>query len=238
MNNKKKYLIVDTETANTIEQPLPYDIGWAICDKNGHIYVERSYVVAEIFCDMKDIMQSAYYAEKIPQYWEEIKSGQRVLAPMWTIYKAMRSDIRKYKVKDIGAYNMGFDKRALNNLVRYVSKSWCRWWFPFYVNFFCIWNMACSSILNRATYIDFAKKNGLVSGSDNIQTSAECAYKYLMKDIDFAESHTGLEDVKIEVEIMAHCFRQKKKLDKEINSNCWRKVQKKRKEMELKEVFA
>lgn len=238
MSRRKKFLVVDTETANTIEQPLPYDIGWAICDKNGHIYAERSYVVAEVFCDMKDTMQSAYYAEKIPQYWDDIKAGKRVLAPMWTIYKAMRADIKNYKVKSVGAYNMAFDKRALNNLIRYVSKSWCRWWFPIGVEFFCIWNMACSAVLNRSSYIDFAYKNGLISESDNIQTSAECAYKYLMKNSDFVESHTGLEDVKIEVEIMAYCFRQKKKLDKEINNACWRKVQKKRKEFDLRKVFA
>lgn len=237
MSKTKKFLVVDTETCNTIEQPLPYDIGWAVCDKNGNIYEERSFVVAETFCDMKDIMQSAYFAEKIPKYWEDIKNGTRTLATIWTIRKTMLEDMRFYKIRNVGAYNMGFDKRALNNLIRYVSKSWCRWWFPFGTEFFCIWSMACDVLLNRASYIKFALQNGLISEADNIQTSAECAFKYITKNLEFAESHIGLEDVRIEVEIMAECYRQHKKMTKEINSACWRKVQKKRKELDLRAVF-
>ena len=91
--------------------------------------------------------------------------------------------------------------------------------------------MACSSILNRPSYIKFAESNNFISECGNIQTSAETAYRYITKDTDFAENHTGLEDVKIEVSIMAHCYKQHKKLDKSINSSCWRKVQKARKEM-------
>ena len=237
MNKREKFLVVDTETCNTIEQPLPYDIGYAICDKFGNIYVKRSFVVAEIFCDMSDVMQSAYYAEKIPQYWEDIKRGKRELKSTWTIRKIMCQDIKDYKIKKVGAYNMAFDKRALNNLMRYVSKSFLRWWFPFGIEYFCIWSMACQVILNRKSYIDFAIKNGLISDANNIQTSAECAYKYIKKLVDFKENHTGLEDVEIEVDIMAECYRQHKKMDKKINTACWRLVQQKRKELDLRAAF-
>lgn len=231
MNRREKFLVLDTETCNTIEQPLPYDIGWAICDKFGNIYVERSYIIAEIFLDLADTMKSAYYAEKIPQYWKDIQNGNRIIATMWHIRKTMLEDMKAYKVKKVGAYNMAFDRTALNNLMRYVSKSWRRWWFPFGTDFFCIWNMACNTILNRTTYIEFAEKNNLISPKNNIMTSAECAYKYITKIIDFKESHTGLEDVKIEVEILAYCYRQHKKMDSSINKHCWLKVQKKRKEI-------
>ena len=234
---REKFLVLDTETCNTIEQPLPYDIGWAICDKYGNILLERSFVVSEIFLGLADVMKSAYYAEKIPQYWEDIKTGKRKMLGMWDIRRIMKEDIKNYKVRKVGAYNMAFDKRALNNLIRYVSKSWCRWYFPYGVEFFCIWNMACDTILNRTSYIKFAIKNGLVSESNNIQTSAENAYKYIKKLIDFKESHTGLEDVKIEVEIMAECYRQHKKMEKCINPACWRKVQRKRKELDLRAAF-
>ena len=234
---REKFLVLDTETCNTIEQPIPYDIGWAVCDKYGNILIERSFVVREVFLGLQDVMKSAYYAEKIPQYWEDLKTGKRKMLEMWEIRKIMRSDIKDYKIKKIGAYNMAFDKRALNNLMRYVSKSWCRWWFPYGVEFFCIWNMACEVLLNRTSYINFAIKNGLVSDSNNIQTSAESAYKYIKNLTDFNESHTGLEDVKIEIEIMAECYRQHKKMDKNINPACWRKVQRKRKELDLRAVF-
>lgn len=235
---KEMYLVIDTETANSIEQPLPYDIGYAICDRYGNIVVERSFLVAEIFLDHKEMMKSAYFAEKIPQYWEDVKKGTREIKSIFNIRKQIKADMKEWNVRKVGAYNMGFDKRALNNLIRYCSKSFIRWFFPFGTEFFCIWNMACQVVLNSTNYIKFALQNGFVSEKDNIQTSAEVCYRFLTKQIDFIESHTGLEDVRIEVEIMAKCFSTHKKMDKKINSACWRLPQKKRKELELRKVFA
>lgn len=235
---KEYFLVLDTETANTIEQPLPYDIGYAICDRHGDIQVKQSFVVAEMFLDNRELMQSAYYAEKIPKYWEDIKSGRRTLKSFYNIRKQLYQDMKDYNVTKVGAYNMGFDKRAMNNDARYITKSFLRWFFPYGTEFFCIWNMACTSILNRPTYIKFALENGFVSDAGNIQTSAECAYRYIIQDAEFVESHTGLEDVLIEIAIMAYCYRQHKTFDSTINSSCWRQVQRARKEMELKQVFA
>ena len=144
----EKLLVIDTETCNTIEQPLPYDIGYAICDRKGNIYVKRSFVVAEVFLDLADVMKSAYYAEKIPHYWEDIKSGKRVIKSIYSIRKQIKEDMKNYSIKKVGAYNMGFDKRALNNLIRYTTKSFIRWFFPFGTEFFCIWSMACQTLLN------------------------------------------------------------------------------------------
>jgi hypothetical protein len=229
---REMFLVLDTETCNTVDEPLPYDIGWAVCDRYGNIYEERSFIVAETFLDMKDVMASAYYVKKIPMYWDDIKRGSRIISGIWNIRRTMLNDIKKYNIKKVGAYNMAFDKKALNNLIRYISKSFLRWWFPFSIEYFCIWNMACDILLNRTTYIKFAKQNGFLSEAGNIQTSAECAFRYIKKMVDFYESHTGLEDVKIEVEIMAHCYKQHKKMTTNIDRLCWRKVQNKRKELE------
>ena len=225
---KEMYLVIDTETCNTIEQPLPYDVGYAICDRYGNIVLEKSFVVAETFLDMSEAMQSAYYAEKIPRYWEDIKNGTRVVKSIWNIRRELHTDMKTYSVKWVGAYNMGFDKKALNNVMRYTTKSFCRWFFPFGTKFFCIWHMACQTLMNSRNYIRFAKENGLESEKGNILTSAESCYRYLKNMIDFSESHTGLEDVKIEIEIMAKCFATHKKIDKSINSACWRIPQAKR----------
>ena len=232
MSRKKDYyLVLDTETANSVEEPLPYDIGWVICDRKGNIYRRRSFVVSEVFADMADVMLSAYYADKIPMYWDDLKSGKRKLRGMYYIRKVMLGDMKEFNVKEVGAYNMAFDKKALNNLIRYVSKSAHRWFFPFGTKYFCIWNMASNAILNRASYIKFAEKNGFISESGNIMTRAEAAYRYIMNDVNFIESHTGLEDVEIEVAIMAKCYQQHKKLKRDINPSCWRIPQQKRREM-------
>ena len=235
---KEMYLVIDTETANSIEQPLPYDIGYAVCDRFGHIVLERSFVVAEIFLDHKEMMKSAYFAEKIPHYWEDIKNGTRKIKSIFNIRKQIKEDMKKYRIKKVGAYNMAFDKRALNNVIRYCSKSLIRWFFPFGTEFFCIWSMACQVLLNSTSYIKFALQNGLESEAGNIQTSAEACYKFLINSVDFTEEHTGLEDVRIEIDIMAKCFSTHKKMDKNINTSCWRLPQRKRKELDLRKVFA
>lgn len=235
---KEMYLVIDTETANSIEQPLPYDIGYAVCDRFGHIVLERSFIVAEIFLDHKEMMKSAYFAEKIPHYWEDIKNGTREIKSIFNIRKQIKEDMKKYRIKKVGAYNMAFDKRALNNVIRYCSKSLIRWFFPFGTEFFCIWSMACQVLLNSTSYIKFALQNGLESEAGNIQTSAEACYKFLTNSVDFTEEHTGLEDVRIEIDIMAKCFSTHKKMDKNINTSCWRLPQRKRKELDLRKVFA
>ena len=91
--------------------------------------------------------------------------------------------------------------------------------------------LACTSILNTADYVRFALENGFVSEHDNIQTSAEVAYRYLRNEVDFVESHTGLEDVKIEIEIMLAVLRSGMEYKDSIYSPCWRIVQRKRKEV-------
>ena len=41
---KKKFLIaLDTETANSVEQPLPYDMGWGVIDLKGNFYEKSIY---------------------------------------------------------------------------------------------------------------------------------------------------------------------------------------------------
>lgn len=238
MSRKKEmFLVIDTETCNTLEQPMPYDIGYAICDRQGNIYLERSFIVAEMFIDHKDLMKSAYFSEKIPNYWEDLKSGKRTMKTLMNIRRQIHADMKEYGVKKVGAYNMGFDKRALNNVVRYTSHSFVRWFFPFGTEYFCIWHMACQTLLNTTSYVKFALQNDLKTNTGNLLTSAESCYQFITKSIDFVEEHTGLEDVRIEIEIMAKCFATHKKMDKKVYSACWLLPQRKRKELELRETF-
>ena len=137
---RKKYLIgIDTETANglidkngklDLSQSLVYDVGWTIIDKKGKVFLERSFVVAEIFLD-KELMKSAYFAEKIPQYWEDIKTGKRVLKSFKNIRMTFLADRKKYKCAAVFAHNAFFDYNALNNTLRFLSGSKYRFFFPY-----------------------------------------------------------------------------------------------------------
>lgn len=220
-----RIMIIDTETANSVEQPLPYDVGYCIFDdETGETLVERSFVVAEIFFD-SDLMKEAYFAEKVPQYFKDIRCGKRIVKGIFNIRKQLWADMKEYNCYKVGAYNMGFDNRATKNDIRYISSSFTRWFFPYKTEFFCIWHMACSSILNTRDYADFAINNNFVSESGNIQTSAEVVYKYLTNNMDFIESHTGLEDVKIERDIYMNVIKSGLPYKDTIYSCCWRMVQ-------------
>ena len=223
----KYVMVIDTETANSVEQPLPYDFGWAVVDTESGEIIERfSFVCAEIFLD-RELMEQAYFAEKIPMYWDDIKKGKRKLKRILNIRREILNCLKTYGIKQVCAYNMGFDKRASNNDLRYLTSSFLRWFFPYQTDFVCIWHMACTSFLNTPEYVRFAVEHGFVSPAGNIQTSAEVAYRFLTDNPDFVESHTGLEDVEIETAILMNCL---KTGDENMKCNpysgCWRIVQK------------
>ena len=232
---KNQYAIVlDTETANSVDYPLPYDIGFFIIKlSTGEIVMRISLCVYEIYVKQKAMMESAYYAEKLPQYEEELKNGQRKLVRLFTAKKMIADLMKQYNTNLVYAYNMNFDRRALNNDQRFVTNNKYRYFFPYGTEFRCIWHMACQVLLARPSYIKFALKHGYVSQKGNILTNAECCYRYITKDPTFVEAHKGIDDVEIETAILIACRRQHKKMDTKPYQACWRIVQKKRKEMAI-----
>jgi len=232
---KNKYAIVlDTETANSIHFPLPYDIGFCIVEiATGKIVARFSLCVYEIYVLQKEMMESAYYAEKLPQYEEELKNGERKLVRLYTAKKLIADLMKEYNTNIVYAYNMNFDKRALNNDQKFVTNNKYKYFFPYGTEFRCIWHMACQVLLARPSYIKFALENGFVSEKGNILTNAECCYRYITKDPNFEEVHKGIDDVEIETAILMACRRQHKKMKTNPYQACWRLVQKKRKEMAI-----
>ena len=233
MRQNEWFIVIDTETADSIQRPLPYDVGYKLMNKKGEIAVARSFVVYEIFVGQKEMMKSAYYAEKIPQYEVDLKSGERKLARLYTVRKQILEDMEQYKTNLVYAYNMNFDRRALNNDQAFTTENRYKYFFPYGTEFRCIWNMACQVLLARPSYIKTALAQGWVSAKGNILTNAECAYRYISKDYEFEEAHKGLDDVNIEAEILLACYRQHKRMETKPYQACWRLVQKKREEMEL-----
>lgn len=225
---KHYFLAVDVETANSTEDALVYDLGYAICDRSGAIYESGSLIVADIFYGERDLMQSAYYAEKIPQYIEGITSKTHKVVSFSQARFIIADLFKRYNIEAVCAYNAAFDYKALNTTERYLTSSRYRYFFPYGTQVYCIWHMACQVLCTQKRYRQFCEANELVSAAGNLKTSAETVYAYLTKNSTFDESHTGLEDVKIEIEILAKCFAQHKKMDKSINRLCWKIPQKKK----------
>lgn len=223
-HRKNYYVVLDTETCpldKDLKEVTPfnmfvYDIGFAVVDKKGKVYESYSYIVRDIFITEKDLMKSAYYAEKIPMYWEDIKAGRRKIVSLYEARQKLKEVCDKYNVKAICAHNARFDYNSLNNTERWVTKSKVRYFYPYGVDLYDTMKMAQDTIAKQKSYIRFCERNGYMTKhkKPRPQTKAEVIYKYISGNNDFIESHTGLEDVMIEKEILAHCFRQHKKMRK------------------------
>ena len=228
---KDYYLVLDVETANSTDDTLVYDLGFAVCDRKGNIYEAESYVVSDIFYKETELMQTAYYHEKLPKYYAGIKEKAFKVINFYMAKKRIADLIEKYNIKAVCAYNASFDTKALNTTQRYLTNSKYRYFLPYGTEVYCIWHMACQVICTQKRYIKFCLDNGFVSESGNIKTSAETVFAYMTKNEKYEECHTGLKDVLIETQIMAKCFAQHKKMNKKINRLCWRIPQSKAKEM-------
>lgn len=219
-------LIVDVETAGNVDSnPTVYDLGWQIVDGDFNVIEERSYVINEIFFD-NSLMATAYYADKLPAYYAEILSGKRTKINLIDAWAEIKQKCAEYSIKQVWAYNARFDRFALNYTIEKVSNGFVKWFMPYGVEWRCIQGAAVSTILQRKSYFAFARENGFISPAGNVRTSAEAAYRYLTNDVSFIEAHTGLEDVKIEREILRRALSTHKKMDTQPSTAHWRKPQK------------
>ena len=215
-------IVLDTETCpvdKTCDKVIPenmwtYDCGWAIVDKRGNVYKTRSFVNADIFLNEKALMKSAYYANKIPMYWKDIKAGRRILTSFYKIRKALLDDMKEYGVTEIFAHNMQFDYGTLNTTQRWLSKSKYRYFFPYGTTICDTLKMSKDVIAKMPSYKRFCEENGFMTKNGQVQLKAETIYRFITKDTTFVEKHTGLEDVMIEKEILAYCYKQHKKMRK------------------------
>lgn len=232
VDKRKKYIMVmDVETAGGLAQKLVYDLGFAIVDKKGTIIEERSYLIQEIFED-KQLMDSAYYAEKVPSYRKELAEGKHELVSFWQAREELLLMAEHYGVQTFAAYNLNFDMSALKNTTNYLMsgmkshKGKYKFLTPTFKNadMLCIWSLACEVLFSQKSFAKFAFKNGKYSEAGNYKTSAEVAYQYMINDPDFVEVHKGLEDVRIEAEILGRCLKQNKKYISGIISHPWRMV--------------
>ena len=72
---KENFIVIDTETAGGLEFPLAYDIGFIVIDRDGKEFERFSFVVHDIYAGQRELMKTAFYAEKLPLYESILKNG-------------------------------------------------------------------------------------------------------------------------------------------------------------------
>ena len=209
--------LLDVETANDTKDALTYDVSCRFLNTRGKIFDERAFVVRDVFVDEHELMKQAYYASKMPEYSEDIRAGKRQMINFLDMRYEILKLMKEYDCHTVAAYNCSFDKNALNTTLRYLTKSKYRWFFPYDTKFVCIWNMACNTICQTSEYKSFAELNRYYSNhGKNYRATAETVYAFLSQNPNFNEEHKGMEDVRIEHEIMKECLKQMIKKRKKI----------------------
>ena len=226
---KNYYIILDTEGLGLNDskkkiygRQRSYDIGYVIIDKKGNIMKMFNALTEEIFGDNK-LMETAYFADKIPLYDYMIDNKEIKVKLFNKIINELKRDLKKYNIKGILAYNVNYDICALVETAQYTMKDNCpklkfettkngkkKPMFEQFlqkllntkVEFYDIWTMACASLCQQKTFIANAK----YTKKGNIITNAETVYQYVTDQNDFIEDHTALSDAIIESEILARIF--------------------------------
>lgn len=198
-------LMIDTETTNDIDCPIVYDVGYQIFSMEKGVLCAKSFVNRDIFTD-NDLMKYAYFADKIPSYWNDIRTGKRKMLSWKNIKNAVYEDCKKYEVHYACAHNAIFDYRSLNTTQRYLTCSKWRYFLPYGVEWLDTLKMARALLKDVEDYTTFCWDNEYLTKNNRIRYTAEIIFRWLSKNIDFVESHTGLEDVDIERQIFEYLY--------------------------------
>lgn len=209
MRKKQLFLVMDTETVGSIPRQIVYDVGGIVCDRNGEIYHEFSFLVDEIFTNPV-LMGTAHYAVKYPEYLYRLQKNEVEIKSFRYILRYLDNLIEEYNIKTVAAYNLQFDERAMANTCElfFDNRNWLR--NP--VEKMCLWCASCDCLLKKK-FIKMAKENGWFTEKGNIKTSAEVTYRYITGNADFEEEHRGLDDCRIEVKILTAVYKQHQKFD-------------------------
>lgn len=212
-----RIMMIDTETTNSLDDPVVYDVGFQVFDLEGNTYESCSMINTEVFND-PNLMSTAYYAEKIPRYMEQVLTGKSVMIPWKSIKTVVKDSIIRNDCKIVCAHNARFDCKSLNLTQRYITTSKWRYFLPYGVEWWDTLRMAREVLKQDNNYRQFCLDNGYVTSRNVSKYTAEVIYRYISGENEFIESHTGLEDVKIEKEIFLYCLKQ----NPEIDGRLWR----------------
>ncbi|MEG2697240.1 MAG: hypothetical protein RR952_06695 [Cetobacterium sp.] len=222
----KKVLVFDTETTPLKKMEkgegfdrdqVVFDLGYIIADKKGNKIIKKSYLVDEIFTNT-ELMKNAYFWSKYPDYLRGIGEGKFIIKKWLDILVELQGFIEKYNITEVYAYNVAFDMEMLGRTNKHLRGRKFGLFDDMSVN--CLWGMSAETICQQKTFKRVIRERGILTASKKyLSTNAETVYKYITNNWEFEESHTGIDDVEIEVEILAHCFKQHKKMSKGIIAN-------------------
>lgn len=208
MSKTKKFVVIDFEGKSTAR---PYNLGIVVGDKHGNIIRTYQLTFSETFQENSYTFYGMQGDKLTTNNIEYIYSHKEEFTNV-TINNFIRfffALIDYYKISEVWAYNMAFDKSALRRLIgdNYFIEL-CK-----KVAFYDIVPMIMPVLLTKK-YVKFCKTNRYITPAGNLQTKAEIVYRYLFNNVNYIERHLGLQDAIDEYNILCKVFKRKKKIVK------------------------
>lgn len=202
-------LVFDCETMAYPLDRVIFDYGWQVVDlDSGDILVKKSYVSSELY-DEALVNGRAFLINdgtvKQDTYFKQVLNGEIKIMSEKDIFVQLKRDMKK--VQFMSAYNISFDKSALEKThFRTFGREFEE---IENIQLLDIYNLACNTMLNTDEYRAYCEEhetgdNRFISEKGNYKTGAEACYAYLTQNGDHIESHTALNDVKEETEILLY----------------------------------
>lgn len=207
----KNVLLIDYEGSSKTK---PYNMGLIVYNRQKGVILERNFVMIDVinkntpnykrfFANVTDIQIDITWTFKVKWQLLEI--------------------VKKYNIKEIWAFNKSYDKSATERLfevknINQIPELKDVTWYDIQTAIFY------TKLLTKK-YIRFCNDNELYTNRQHISTSAETIYKYLTNNPNFIESHNGLDDCRIELEILKIATKTKKKIKYNNNYSYWKILQ-------------
>ena len=216
MKQKFTGLVLDTETHFKSEhQNLIYDIGWVMGDLRNATApkIERRFFVKEFlpisfwkhtFVDKETGIRRFWKIDSRAEQTQRHAFNEPTMVKSWDfIMGVLHADVSM--VDCVGSYNWAFDSRAIDTTNRNLNHSGILPTWEF--NSFCLQDMYVRKIVNQ-TYFKFIdnldedeRDNYMSKSGKNLGYSAEVMARYINKHTDYVESHTALDDSRVEFEL-------------------------------------
>lgn len=212
-------MVLDTETTSTSQSAgiVPdlmrvYDLGFIVVDTTNdfNLVESRNYALMETFGN-GTLMASAYYRDKLPMYYGGMRQGVISAVPVKDAWESFNRTCERNNIAQAWAFNCRFDYGALNATIRNASNEWQSVWFNHNVEVLDIMSAAIDLICDE-DYCLWARTHNLTTLKGNPRATAETVYNYiagvLHDEIEdfYTESHTALDDARIESRILQECF--------------------------------
>lgn len=194
-------IVFDTETID-IEERLIYDLAFLVYDteQKKKLY-EINFIIEEVY-DNKPLFESAYYANKRPIYEDLLSSGKAIKTKWIYALRHFYHIARLYKVDYIMAYNLQFDKGAIEHTTQKFNKQYHIFnHFMELTKVACLWKNAANTIMQAETFREYIEKNQLYTPKGYRQGTVEVVYNYLHSD-NRVQSHTAIDDINQELDIL------------------------------------